>query len=46
MSRLSAWSNDWRYAVRLAELSERTGVAVATLKYYRREELLHPGTTL
>ncbi len=32
--------------MRLAELSERTGVAVATLKYYRREGLLHPGTTL
>jgi DNA-binding transcriptional MerR regulator len=32
--------------VRLAELSERTGVSVATLKYYLREDLLHPGTTV
>jgi len=29
--------------VRLAELSDRTGVSVATLKYYLREGLLHPG---
>jgi DNA-binding transcriptional MerR regulator len=29
--------------VRLAELSDTTGVAVATLKYYLREGLLHPG---
>lgn len=33
----------WRYAVRLAELSESSGVGVATLKYYLREGLLHPG---
>ena len=32
--------------MRLAELSDRTGVAVATLKYYQREGLLHPGRTL
>src|SRR5687767_1052806 len=35
-----------RYAVRLAELSDSTGVAVATLKYYLREGLLHPGRTV
>ncbi|EAP97916.1 putative transcriptional regulator [Janibacter sp. HTCC2649] len=29
--------------MRLAELSDTTGVAVATLKYYLREGLLHPG---
>ncbi|MFC7490526.1 MULTISPECIES: MerR family transcriptional regulator [unclassified Knoellia] len=29
--------------MRLAELSESSGVAVATLKYYLREGLLHPG---
>lgn len=29
--------------MRLAELSESTDVAVATLKYYLREGLLHPG---
>jgi DNA-binding transcriptional MerR regulator len=32
--------------VRLAELSDTTGVAVATLKYYLREGLLHPGRTV
>ena len=32
--------------MRLAELSERTGVAVATLKYYQREGLLHAGRSL
>ena len=32
--------------MRLAELSDETGVAVATLKYYLREGLLHPGRTL
>lgn len=32
--------------MRLAELSESTGVAVATLKYYLREGLLHPGTVV
>jgi len=32
--------------VRLAELSAESGVAVATLKYYLREGLLHPGRTL
>lgn len=32
--------------MRLAELSERTGVSVATLKYYLREGLLHPGATV
>jgi DNA-binding transcriptional MerR regulator len=32
--------------VRLAELSDSTGVAVATLKYYLREGLLHPGRTV
>ncbi|WP_353951905.1 MerR family transcriptional regulator [Knoellia sp. S7-12] len=29
--------------MRLAELSETSGVSVATLKYYLREGLLHPG---
>lgn len=29
--------------MRLAELSESSGVSVATLKYYLREGLLHPG---
>ncbi len=32
--------------MRLAELSGSTGVAVATLKYYQREGLLHPGRAL
>jgi len=32
--------------VRLAELSTETGVSVATLKYYLREGLLHPGRAL
>lgn len=32
--------------MRLAELSDSTGVAVATLKYYLREGLLHPGQAL
>lgn len=32
--------------MRLAELSAETGVAVATLKYYLREGLLHPGRSL
>ncbi|MDT0212521.1 MerR family transcriptional regulator [Rothia sp. ARF10] len=32
--------------MRLAELSTETGVAVATLKYYLREGLLHPGRAL
>lgn len=32
--------------MRLAELSDTTGVAVATLKYYQREGLLHPGRAL
>jgi DNA-binding transcriptional MerR regulator len=32
--------------VRLAELSAESGVAVATLKYYLREGLLHPGRAL
>jgi DNA-binding transcriptional MerR regulator len=30
--------------MRISELSDRTGVTVATLKYYLRESLLHPGT--
>jgi DNA-binding transcriptional MerR regulator len=29
--------------VRIGDLSRRSGVAVATLKYYLREALLHPG---
>src|SRR3954454_11840950 len=29
--------------MRLAELSERSGVTTATIKYYLRERLLHPG---
>ena len=29
--------------VRIAELSETTGLSVATLKFYLRERLLHPG---
>lgn len=29
--------------MRISELSERSGVSVATLKYYLREGLLHPG---
>lgn len=29
--------------MRISELSAETGVAVATLKYYLREKLLHPG---
>lgn len=29
--------------MRLAELSEHSGVSVATIKYYLRERLLHPG---
>ena len=32
--------------MRLAELSAESGVAVATLKYYLREGLLHPGRPL
>ena len=32
--------------MRLAELSAETGVSVATLKYYLREGLLHPGRAL
>ncbi len=32
--------------MRISELSERSGVAVATIKYYLREGLLHPGLTL
>ena len=32
--------------MRLAELSSTTGVPVATLKYYLREGLLHPGRAL
>lgn len=36
----------WRYAVRLAELSESSGVSVATLKYYLREGLLHAGRSV
>jgi len=32
--------------MRMGELSERTGVPVATLKYYLREGLLHPGRAL
>ena len=32
--------------MRLAELSDTTGVTVATLKYYQREGLLHPGRPL
>ncbi|MFW5473073.1 MerR family transcriptional regulator [Knoellia sp. CPCC 206450] len=32
--------------MRLAELSTETGVSVATLKYYLREGLLHPGRAL
>lgn len=32
--------------MRLAELSESSGVSVATLKYYLREGLLHPGTAV
>jgi DNA-binding transcriptional MerR regulator len=32
--------------MRISELSERTGVPVATLKYYLRERLLHAGTPL
>ncbi|MFE6968541.1 MerR family transcriptional regulator [Isoptericola sp. NPDC057653] len=30
--------------MRISALADRTGVAVATLKYYLREGLLHPGT--
>jgi DNA-binding transcriptional MerR regulator len=30
--------------VRISELSEATGLSVATIKYYLREEILHPGT--
>ncbi|GAA2035653.1 MerR family transcriptional regulator [Terrabacter terrae] len=30
--------------MRISELSERSGVSIATLKYYLREGLLHPGT--
>ncbi|MGO4955686.1 MerR family transcriptional regulator [Luteococcus sp. Sow4_B9] len=30
--------------MRLSELAEATGVSVATLKYYQRAGLLHPGT--
>jgi DNA-binding transcriptional MerR regulator len=33
-------------SVRIAELSERTGVAVPTIKYYLREGLLPPGESL
>ena len=29
--------------MRLAELSERSGVSTATIKYYLREGLLQPG---
>ncbi|WP_374969973.1 MerR family transcriptional regulator [Terrabacter sp. BE26] len=29
--------------MKISELSERTGVSIATLKYYLREGLLHPG---
>lgn len=32
--------------MRISELCERSGVAVATIKYYLREGLLHPGLTL
>ena len=32
--------------MRLAELSTETGVSVATLKYYLREGLLHPGRAM
>lgn len=32
--------------MRLAELSESTGVTVTTLKYYLREGLLHPGAAI
>lgn len=32
--------------MRLAQLSESTGVSVATLKYYLREGLLHPGAVV
>lgn len=32
--------------MRLAELSRETGVSVATLKYYLREGLVHPGRAL
>jgi len=42
MSR-SLHPENWRYAVRLAELSQSSGVSVATLKYYLREGLLHAG---
>ncbi|MDV3222811.1 MerR family transcriptional regulator, partial [Intrasporangium sp.] len=30
----------------MSELSQRTGVSVATLKYYLREGLVHPGATV
>ena len=29
--------------MRISDLSEATGVPVATVKYYLRERLLHPG---
>lgn len=32
--------------MRISELADRTGVSVATLKYYLREQLLHAGTPL
>src|SRR5215207_6724902 len=32
-------------AVRISELSQRSGVAVATIKYYLREGLLPPGAS-
>jgi DNA-binding transcriptional MerR regulator len=35
-----------RASVRIAELSERTGVAVPTIKYYLREGLLPPGEAI
>lgn len=30
--------------MRMGELAERSGVAIATIKWWRREGLLHPGT--
>lgn len=32
--------------MRISELAERSGASVATVKYYLREELLHPGTAV
>lgn len=32
--------------MRISELAERSGASVASIKYYLREELLHPGTAV